>query len=76
MNSTSSRREFLQQPTQSSLILDATAALGGVQAFGADQPAKLRLGNIGFGHSIRIAGIGRSGCFATTATPSMGPRAT
>ena len=49
MNSTSSRRDFLQQTTQSSLILGAAAALGGVQAFGADQPAKLRLGIIGCG---------------------------
>ena len=48
MNSTS-RREFLQQTTQSSLILGAAAALGGVQAFGADQPSKLRLGIIGCG---------------------------
>ena len=49
MNSTSSRRDFLQQTTQSSLILGAAAALGGVRAFGADQPAKLRLGIIGCG---------------------------
>jgi predicted dehydrogenase len=49
MNSTSSRRDFLQQTTQSSLILGAAAALGGVQAFAADQPAKLRLGIIGCG---------------------------
>lgn len=48
MNSTS-RREFLQQTTQSSLILGAASALGGVQAFGADQPSKLRLGIIGCG---------------------------
>ena len=48
MNSTS-RREFLQQTTQSSLILGAAAALGGVQAYGADQPSKLRLGIIGCG---------------------------
>ncbi len=49
MNSTSSRRDFLQQTTQSSLILGAAVALGGVRAFGADQPAKLRLGIIGCG---------------------------
>lgn len=49
MHSTSSRRDFLQKTTQSSLILGAAAALGGVQVFGADQPAKLRLGIIGCG---------------------------
>ena len=57
MHSTSSRRDFLQQTTQSSLILGAAAALGGVQAFGADPPAKLRLGIIGCGgimtHHVR-----------------------
>lgn len=44
-----SRREFLQQTTHSSMILGAAAALGGVQVFGADPPAKLHLGIIGCG---------------------------
>ncbi|MDA0591228.1 MAG: Gfo/Idh/MocA family oxidoreductase [Planctomycetota bacterium] len=49
MNASSSRREFLQQTTQSTMILGAAAALGGVHAFGDDKPAKIRLGIIGCG---------------------------
>jgi len=49
MNSTIRRRDFLQQATQSTPVLGAAAALGGVHAFAADQPAKLRLGIIGCG---------------------------
>lgn len=41
MNPSGNRRQFLQQTTQSTLVLSA-AALRGVQAFADDKPAKLR----------------------------------
>ncbi len=40
MRSTSTRREFLRQSSRTSLVLSATATLGGVQAFGVARPHK------------------------------------
>lgn len=53
MRSTSTRRKFLEHASQTSLVLSASAALGGVQAFAADPPEKLRLGIIGCGGIMR-----------------------
>ncbi|MFM8726757.1 MAG: Gfo/Idh/MocA family protein, partial [Planctomycetaceae bacterium] len=53
MRSTSTRRKFLEHTSQTSLVLSASAALGGVQAFAADPPEKLRLGIIGCGGIMR-----------------------
>lgn len=53
MRSTSTRRKFLEHTSRTSLVLSASAALGGVQTFAADTPAKLRLGIIGCGGIMR-----------------------
>jgi len=49
MRSISTRRKFLEHTSRTSLVLSASAALGGVQTFAADTPEKLRLGIIGCG---------------------------
>lgn len=44
-----SRRKFLRQTSQASLIVGAATAMGGVHAFGDNKPPKVRLGIIGCG---------------------------
>jgi len=49
MTPPTSRREFLRRSSETAAILTAAATLGGVHAFGAEQPAAVRLGIIGCG---------------------------
>ncbi|MFN0053631.1 MAG: Gfo/Idh/MocA family protein [Planctomycetales bacterium] len=49
MDHLTSRREFLQRSTETAALLAASAALGGVQTFGAEKPATVRLAIIGCG---------------------------
>jgi predicted dehydrogenase len=49
MQSETTRRQFLEQSTQTAALVAAAAALGGVHTFGAEQPAAVRLGIIGCG---------------------------
>ncbi len=49
MNHDTNRRQFMQQSTGAAAIVAAAAALGGVQLFADEKPAKIRLGIIGCG---------------------------
>ncbi len=49
MHSPTSRREFLESATRTTVLASAVAALGGVHAFGEEKPDVLRLGIIGCG---------------------------
>ncbi|MCC7475227.1 MAG: Gfo/Idh/MocA family oxidoreductase [Pirellulales bacterium] len=49
MNHSTSRREFLRHSSSTAAVLVSAHALGGVQAFGAERPAKVSLGIIGCG---------------------------
>ncbi|MEZ6134498.1 MAG: Gfo/Idh/MocA family oxidoreductase [Pirellulaceae bacterium] len=49
MSASTNRREFLRQTKQSTLVLGAAAALGGVYVFGDENSAALQLGIIGCG---------------------------
>jgi predicted dehydrogenase len=49
MSHETTRRQFLQQSTEAAAILGAATALGGVHAFGAAAPAKVRVAIIGCG---------------------------
>src|SRR4029077_15882419 len=49
MTRETTRRQFLEQSTQTAAVLAATASLGGVHAFAAARPEAVRLGIIGCG---------------------------
>ena len=49
MTQQSSRRQFLRQSSEAMAITAAVSALGGVHVFGAETPARVRLGIIGCG---------------------------
>ncbi len=49
MNSSTTRREFLQQASHTSAILAAATSLGGVHLLADEKPARVRLGIIGCG---------------------------
>jgi predicted dehydrogenase len=64
MTAPSTRREFLQRSSQTASVLAATAALGGVQAFGAERPETVTLGLVGCGgimavHVKNLAKLGK-----------------
>lgn len=64
MTTPSTRREFLKRSSQTASLLAAAAALGSVQAFGAERPATVTLGLIGCGgimavHARNLAKLGR-----------------
>lgn len=49
MNGETTRRQFLEQSTQTAALVAAATALGGVHTFGAEKAAVVRLGIIGCG---------------------------
>ncbi len=49
MDSSTTRRDFLQQASHTSVILAAATSLGGVHVFADEKPVKVRLGIIGCG---------------------------
>jgi len=49
MSGESTRRDFLKRSTETAAVAAAAAALGGVQTFGDERPATVRLGIIGCG---------------------------
>lgn len=49
MQRETTRRQFLERSTHAAAITAAVSALGGVQTFGAEKPATVRLGVIGCG---------------------------
>ena len=59
MTHLSTRRQFLQQSSHAIAITTVASALGGVHAFGAETPAKIRLGIIGCGGIMgtHVAGL-------------------
>ena len=63
MTTPSTRREFLQRSSQTATVLAATAARGGVQAFGSEQPETIRLGIIGCGGIMahHVGGLAKLG---------------
>jgi predicted dehydrogenase len=54
MTTNSTRREFLQRSSKTASLLTATAALGGVQAFGAERLETVTLGLIGCGGIMAV----------------------